>query len=131
MNLLTCTWSPHVYTGIGFRNFQRPMPAGGLCNVLGATKYGIPLIMYPENREVECAGDMKWIPREECFEQVKKFDGEFPAKYFDITEQHFRDVYDSWRSPNLWDKVGGGWRLWHSVWGSGNEDRRPLSPGTH
>ncbi len=34
MNPLTVTWAPHLYTEIGFRNFQNWMHVGGLDNIL-------------------------------------------------------------------------------------------------
>ncbi|MDD5679941.1 MAG: N-acetyl sugar amidotransferase [Candidatus Omnitrophica bacterium] len=286
MNVLTTTWAPHLYTDIGFQNFQSMIHVGGLDNILGtpngvihrkltklsfeilgdpfqpfiygvtnfplqiAVKHKIPLIMYGENGEVEYGGDMKnafnptrdyksdhrkhyfsgldpedlvslgieekdlspymapphkeldalgaeihfygyyhkWIPqenfyycventgfapnpvrnegtyskyaslddkldgihyylgfikfgigratsdsaheirdahltREEGVKLVKKFDGEFPQKHFDvflkycgISNEHFWDVIDSWRSPHLWEKTGGEWKLKHAVW---------------
>ncbi len=58
------------------------------------------------------------ITREEGVALVNKFDGEFPEKYFktfleycDITEEYFWEVIDSWRSPHLWEKVDGKWKL--------------------
>jgi N-acetyl sugar amidotransferase len=281
MNPLTVTWAPHIYTDIGWKNFQSAIHKGGLDNILGspdgithrkltklafeilgdpfqpfiygqtnfplqiAVKYKIPLVMYGENGEVEYGGDMKnafsptrdyrvdhkkhyfsgispedlihygisekdifrysaptveeldalgveihflgyykkWIPqehyyycvehtgfmansernegtyskyaslddkldgfhyylafikfgigratsdtaheirdghitREEGVRLVRKFDGEFPKKYFkefleycDITEDYFWEVIDSWRSPHLWEKVNGQWKL--------------------
>ncbi|NLI78366.1 MAG: N-acetyl sugar amidotransferase [Candidatus Riflebacteria bacterium] len=292
MNVLTVTWAPHLYTDIGFRNFQAMIHKGGLDNILGtpngiihrrmtkiafdilgdpfqpfiygqtnfplriAARFGIPLIMYGENGEVEYGGDMKnafrptrdyktdhvkhyfsglapqdlskygisekdllpyfappneeldklkleihfygyyhkWVPqenfyyssehtgfqpnpvrnegtyskyaslddridgyhyymafikfglgratsdtaheirdrhitREEGVELVRKFDGEFPTKYFqefldycDITEAHFHEIVDSWRSPHLWTKVNGEWKLRHRVCGDGVDD---------
>lgn len=284
MNVLTVTWAPHLYTDIGFKNFQSMIHIGGVDNILGtpngiinrkltklsfeilgdpfqpfiygvinfplqiAVKYKIPLIMYGEYGEVEYGGDMKnafkstrdyksshhyfsglgpedliglgiaekdllpymgpphkeldalgaeihfhgyyhkWIPqenfyycventgftpnpvrnegtyskyaslddkidgihyylsfikfgigratsdsaheirdehltREEGVKLVKKFDGEFPQKYFEtflkyceISEEYFWDVIDSWRSPHLWEKTGGEWKLKHVVW---------------
>lgn len=63
------------------------------------------------------------LTREEGVALVKKFDGEFPRKYFDIflkycsiSEEYFWDVIDSWRSPHLWEKKGGDWKLKHAVW---------------
>lgn len=51
------------------------------------------------------------LTREEGVQLVKKFDGEFPEKYFDtflkycdINEKTFWEVIDSWRSPHLWKK---------------------------
>lgn len=292
MNVLTVTWAPHLYTDIGFKNFQNMMHVGGLDNILGtpngiihrkltklsfeilgdpfqpfiygqtnfplqiSAKYKIPLVMYGENGEVEYGGDMKnafrptrdykadhkkhyfsglgpedlqqygiaqkdiltylapandildangtevhfygyykkWTPQENYYyctehtgfvansernegtyskyaslddkldgyhyylsfikfgigratsdsaheirdghitrdegkELVRKFDGEFPKKYFseflqycDISEQYFTDVIDSWRSPHLWNKVAGEWKLRHTVSGTGTDD---------
>ncbi|MGL5257944.1 MAG: N-acetyl sugar amidotransferase [Proteocatella sp.] len=58
------------------------------------------------------------ITRDEGIALVKKFDGEFPIKYFndflefvDISEKDFEDVIDSWRSPHLWEKRNGEWHL--------------------
>jgi len=285
MNVLTVTWAPHLYTDIGFRNFQSMIHIGGIDNILGtpngiihrkltklsfevlgdpfqpfiygqtnfplqiATKFKVPLIMYGENGEVEYGGDMKnafsptrdyqqdhkkhyfsglepkdmvkyglndkdlmpylsppnelldkikaeihfygyykrWTPqenyyycsehtgfkanpvrsegtyskyaslddrldgfhyylsyikfgigratsdsaheirdghitREEGVSLVSKFDGEFPKKHFkefleycDITEEYFWEVIDSWRSPHLWLRDNGEWKLRHRV----------------
>lgn len=35
MNVLTVTWSPHLYTDIGWKNFQNMIHVGGLDNLLG------------------------------------------------------------------------------------------------
>lgn len=285
MHPLTVTWSPHLHTDIGFRNWQQFIDVGGFDNILGrpngrthrtltrlafeilgdpfqpfiygqthfpmqiAVRYGIPLIMYGENGEVEYGGDMKnafrpnrdwrtdhavhyfsglppedlvrygvarddlvayvpppveqcdrlgldihfmgyyrlWTPqehyylaaercgftanpersegtyskyaslddrfdgfhyylgfikfgigratsdtaheirdghltREEGVRLVRKYDGEFPQKHFrefleycGISEEHFCAVVDSWRSPHLWERVSGAWRLQHRV----------------
>jgi N-acetyl sugar amidotransferase len=293
MNVLSVTWAPHLYTDIGFKNFQALMHIGGIDNVLGtpngiihrkltrisfdvlgdpfqpfiygqthfpmqiAAKYKIPLIMYGENGEVEYGGDMKnafsptrdyktdhkkhyfsnlapedlvqygisekdllpyfappyeqleeigteihfygyyrkWTPqenyyyciehtgfnanpirnegtyskyaslddkldgyhyylafikfgigrctsdaaheirdnhitREEGVDLVKRFDGEFPQKnfatfleYCDMTEEHFWEIIDSWRSPHLWTKANNEWKLRHRVSMDGVDDK--------
>lgn len=58
------------------------------------------------------------ITREEAVALVRKFDGEFPNKYFKdfleytrLTENDFWAVADSYRSPHLWAKDGGKWKL--------------------
>jgi N-acetyl sugar amidotransferase len=292
MNVLTATWSPHLYTEIGFQNFQNMIHAGGLDNILGtpngimhrkltklsfdilgdpfqpfiygqtnfplqiSVQHKIPLVMYGENGEVEYGGDMKnafqptrdyrsdhkkhyfsgiapedlpqygisekellpyfappveqldankteihfygyyrkWLPqenfyyaaehtgfkanpvrsegtyskyaslddkidgfhyymayikfglgratsdsaheirdrhltREEGVSLVKRFDAEFPRRnfktfleYAGITEEHFWQVVDSWRSPHLWKKTADGWKLRHTVAGDGADD---------
>jgi N-acetyl sugar amidotransferase len=60
----------------------------------------------------------KHLTREEGVALVKKFDGEFPIKYFkefldycDITEEYFWEVIDSWRSDHLWVKQDELWKL--------------------
>ena len=62
------------------------------------------------------------LTREEGVALVKKYDGEFPAKHFkdfleyiDITEEYFWEVIDSFRSPHLWEKVNGKWKLKYHV----------------
>jgi N-acetyl sugar amidotransferase len=285
MNPLTVTWAPHLYTDIGFRNYEAAIHVGGLDNIMGtpngnihrkltklafdilgepfqpfaygqtnfpmqiALKFKIPLLMYGENGEVEYGGDMKnafkptrnyrvdhkkhyfsgiapedlinfgidkkelipymapdpdeldsigteihflsyyekWTPqenyyycventgfranpersegtyskyaslddkldgfhyylsyikfgigratsdsaheirdghltREEGVNLVRKFDGEFPKRnfkvfleYCNMTEEHFWEVIDSWRSPHLWEKVNGEWKLKYQV----------------
>jgi len=35
MKVLTVTWAPHIYTDIGFKNFQSMIHVGGLDNILG------------------------------------------------------------------------------------------------
>ena len=66
------------------------------------------------------------ITREEGISLVKKYDGEFPKKYFretldylQITEDEFWDVIDSWRSPHIWKKNNNEWELRKAIW---NED---------
>ena len=63
------------------------------------------------------------ITREEGIALVKKYDGEFPKKYFhefleycSITEKEFNEVIDSWRSDHLWVNEEGEWKLRHAVW---------------
>ncbi len=63
------------------------------------------------------------ITREEGIALVKRYDGEFPNRYFaefldycGITPEQFHEVIDSWRSDHLWEQVDGNWRLKHTVW---------------
>jgi N-acetyl sugar amidotransferase len=63
------------------------------------------------------------ITRDEGIALVKRYDGEFPQKYFKefldycgLTQEEFAEVVDSWRSPHLWEKARDGWNLKHAVW---------------
>ena len=54
---------------------------------------------------------------------MKKFDQEFPAKYFNnfleyisIDEKEFFDTIDRFRSPVLWSKKGSIWELNNPIW---------------
>ena len=64
------------------------------------------------------------LTREEGVALVRRYDGEFPEKYFKefleyvgMTEQEFWEVVDYYRSisPHLWEKANGQWRLKHVV----------------
>ncbi|MEK7084797.1 MAG: N-acetyl sugar amidotransferase [Patescibacteria group bacterium] len=63
------------------------------------------------------------ITREEGVALVRRYDGEFPKKYFkeflaylDITEEHFWKIVDSYRAPHLWEKkTDGEWKLTHQI----------------
>lgn len=63
------------------------------------------------------------ISREEGISLIRRFDGEFPHEHFktfleycNITEEHYHEVIDSWRSPHLWDKKNGKWELKYPIW---------------
>lgn len=69
------------------------------------------------------------ITREEGVALVKRFDGEFPKRYFnefleyiDMTEKEFMEIVDSFRDSHLWKKMDGEWKLRHTVWGGGTDD---------
>jgi len=59
------------------------------------------------------------LSREEALALTRKFDGEFPQKYFeefleylDITESHFWEIVDSWRLDHIWEKTDkNNWKL--------------------
>ena len=63
------------------------------------------------------------ISREEGIALMKKYEGEFPKKYFreflnylNISEKHFWQVVDSWRAKHLWKKTKNGWELKKPIW---------------
>lgn len=86
---------------------------------LGFVKFGIGRATSDTAHEIR---DGK-ITREEGVALVKKYDGEFPNKYFkdfleyaDISEDFFWEVIDSWRSDHIWTKDNGVWKLRTAVY---------------
>jgi N-acetyl sugar amidotransferase len=63
------------------------------------------------------------ITRKEGVALMKKYEGEFPQRYFheflkylDITQPHFWEVVDAWRPKHLWDKKGNRWELKNPIY---------------
>ena len=63
------------------------------------------------------------ISREEGMALVKKYDGEFPKKYYQefksylgINDDEFNEIVDSFRSDIIWKKENNKWELRHKVW---------------
>jgi len=63
------------------------------------------------------------ITREEAAALVKRYDGEFPKRWFrdvlgylNITEEIFWQVVDRFRSPHIWKKENGVWKLKKAVY---------------
>ena len=82
-------------------------------------KFGIGRATYDAAQEIRNGK----ITRDEGVQLVKRFDHEFPAKYFpdfleyvDMTETEFWKLIDSGRSPHLWKRIEDGWQLRHPVW---------------
>lgn len=87
-------------------------------------KFGIGRATYDAAQEIR----NKKITREEGVALVKKFDMEFPRRYFkefleyiDMNEEEFFKTVDKFRSPHLWKKERGEWKLRHAVWYENNE----------
>ncbi|MCX6056666.1 MAG: N-acetyl sugar amidotransferase, partial [Chloroflexi bacterium] len=62
------------------------------------------------------------LTREEGVALVRQFDGETPQHYMrevldyiDLDMEEFMDLCDQFRSPHLWEKVNGEWKLLHQV----------------
>lgn len=86
---------------------------------LAYLKFGISRVTADTAHEIR---DGK-ITREEGIELVKKFDGEFPSKYFkefleycNINEDYFWKVMDSWRAEHIWENVNGIWKLRKTIY---------------
>ncbi len=82
-------------------------------------KFGLGRATYDASQEIRNAH----LTREEGVALVKKFDGEFPARYFnDVMEYigmdpaEFHALCDKARSPHLWKKEAGEWKLRHPIW---------------
>ena len=63
------------------------------------------------------------ITRDEGIVLVKKYDSEFPKKYFkefleycDIEEDEFATIINSWRSDHIWKENNGNWVLKKPIW---------------
>ena len=62
------------------------------------------------------------ITREEGLALAKKYEGEFPERYFNeflkylnIDKIQFWEIVDSWRSSHLWKKNGNNWELRYPI----------------
>lgn len=81
-------------------------------------KFGIGRATYDSYQEVR----NNKITREEAVNLVRKFDSEFPQRYFqeflnyiNISESVFWKIINSNRSPHLWRKKNNNWILKHQV----------------
>jgi N-acetyl sugar amidotransferase len=82
-------------------------------------KFGIGRATYDAAQEIRNGK----ITRDEGINLVKKYDLEFPKKYFQefldyigISEDLFHETIDKFRSPHLWSKDSGEWQLHNPVW---------------
>ena len=82
-------------------------------------KFGIGRATYDAAQEIRNGK----ITREEGVNLVKRFDQEFPKKYFNdfleyinITEAMFWTTVDKFRPPHLWLYEDNAWKLRHTVW---------------
>ena len=89
-------------------------------------KFGIGRATYDASQEIR----NRHLTREEGQALVKRFDGEFPDRYFDdimkyieMKPEYFHALCDKFRSPHLWGKdKDGKWKLRHNVSGNGLND---------
>jgi N-acetyl sugar amidotransferase len=90
-------------------------------------KFGIGRATYDASQEIR----NRHLTRDEGQALVKRFDGEFPDRYFneimeylEIDPDYFRnELTDKFRSPHLWGRnEAGEWKLKHNVWGGGLND---------
>jgi len=86
---------------------------------LGFIKFGIGRTTSDTAHEIR---DGK-IDKEEGIALIKRYDGEFPKKYFktfldycNINEEEFESVIDSWRSDHIWTKENNKWKLRKAIY---------------
>ena len=91
----------------------------------GFIKFGMGRAMQDAAQEVR----NKKIETDEAKALIKKFDGEFPQRYYSefleyvgLKDEEFKDLCDQFRSPHLWKKVNGEWKLRHTVNQDGVDD---------
>jgi len=89
-------------------------------------KFGIGRATYDASQEIR----NRHITREEGMALVKRFDGEFPDRYFHevmdyigLKPERFFELCNEFRSPHLWTRVNGEWKLRHTVNKDGADDK--------
>tara|TARA_Y100000031_G_scaffold45493_1_gene51984 strand:- start:1345 stop:1887 length:543 start_codon:yes stop_codon:yes gene_type:complete len=82
-------------------------------------KFGIGRATYDSSQEIR----NKHITREEGVALVQRFDGEFPEMYFNeildhigMKPEYFYELCDKFRSPHLWKKENGEWKLRYQIY---------------
>ncbi len=82
-------------------------------------KFGLGRASYDASQEIR----NRHLTREEGITLVKQFDGEMPSRYFQevmdyigMETEEFMDLCDRFRSPHLWERLSGCWRLRHPIW---------------
>lgn len=97
----------------------------GMNYYTGFVKFGMGRAMQDAAQEIR----NKKITTDEGKALIKKFDGEFPARYYKdfleyigLKDEEFKALCDEFRSPHLWAKVNGEWKLRHTVNGDGVDD---------
>ncbi|MDF1813660.1 MAG: N-acetyl sugar amidotransferase [Verrucomicrobiales bacterium] len=92
---------------------------------LGFIKFGLGRCTSDASHEVRDGH----ITREEAIALIKRFDGEFPNKYFeeflgyiDIDEEKFWNIINKFRTPEVWTKESGEWRLRHAIYSLGADE---------
>jgi len=89
------------------------------------TKFGIGRATYDVSQEIR----NDHLNLEEGKKLIKKYDGEFPKRYFkeimdylEIRPSYFMKLLDKFRSPHLWKKIKGEWKLRHTANKDGTDD---------
>ncbi len=82
-------------------------------------KFGLGRASYDASQEIRNGK----ITREEGISLVRKYDTEFPHKYFNtfleyigLTEAEFHETVNRFRSEHIWTQINGEWRLRSPIW---------------
>jgi len=82
-------------------------------------KFGVGRTMMDSAQEIR----NNHITKEEGLALMKRFEGEYPARYekefldyISMSKNEFTDLCDSFRSPHLWKKENGEWKLRVQPW---------------
>jgi N-acetyl sugar amidotransferase len=82
-------------------------------------KFGLGRASYDASQEIR----NKHLTREEGIVLVRQFDGEMPSRYIrevmdyiGMAIDEFMDLCDKFRSPHLWTRMNGEWKLRHTVY---------------
>ena len=88
-------------------------------------KFGLGRTTYDAAQEIR----NRHLTREEGQALVRRFDGEFPDRYFDdimeyieMKPEYFHELCDKFRSPHLWVNIKVKWKLRHDVNKKGYND---------
>ena len=88
-------------------------------------KFGIGRATYDASQELR----NDHLSIEEGKKLIKKYDGQFPDKYFteimkylNINENYFHKLCNRFRSPHLWKKIKNNWHLRHTANKDGTDD---------
>ena len=88
-------------------------------------KFGLGRATYDVSQELR----NEHLTLEEGKKLIKKYDGEFPMRYFsevmkyyNIKESKFFNLCEKFRSPHLWKKIKGKWYLRHTANKDGVDD---------
>jgi len=81
-------------------------------------KFGLGRASYDASQEVR----NRHLTRDEAVALAHRFDGEYPARYMPevmdyigMTTSQFDELCDQFRSPHLWERPDGHWKLRHPV----------------
>ena len=82
-------------------------------------KFGLGRATYDASQEIR----NKHLTREDGIALVKQFDGEIPSRYLrevmdyiGMDVEEFMELCDRFRSPHLWERINGNWKLKNPVW---------------